>query len=523
MTKYILKRLLHGIFSIVIVILIVMMLIFGLMNRQLIFAQDPVFNKMTGNQETVYKYNRWKEYGYLDYVPYAEYLQSLLDEGKIDENTHKKAVKIGANPKKDSELAKQYIDEFTKLYESKGFKVIRIDAPDTGRRIQRSGNAILFATRDKPLFHRLYTYFARLISIDNIHYAKEDIEDRGLTFTWHDPYYQDGRFAPAVMGNGTQYKYLLYVNNEFPYIHQNLITINLGRSFVVNRGVDVFTTMTKSQGTLAPRTVTYPTGLTERSADDLHSATYQPRSREASRINVERFDDDYTVVNTFKAGKSKLGYSFIIGIIATAIAYGLGIPIGIAMARHKDGLFDKISTVYIVFIIAVPSLAYIILFKALGGKLLKLPTTFDMDSDNLKMYFLPIISLALPSIANLMKWTRRYMIDQMNSDYVKFARAEGFSESQIFRKHVLKNAIIPITHGIPGSILFAMTGAIITERVYVVPGAGNLLTTAINAYDNYVIVGVTLFYATLSVVSLIMGDILMSLVDPRITYTKKAR
>ncbi len=523
MAKYILKRLLHGILSIVIVVLIVMLLIFGLMNRQLIFAEDPVFNKMTGNQEITYKYNRWKEYGYLDYVPFAEYMQSLLQEGKIDEGTYKKAVRIGANPTKDSDIARQYIDEFTKIYKSKGFKVIRVDGADSGRRVKSGSNPLLFATRDKPLINRLFNYFAGLISIDNIHYAKEDIENRGLTFTWHDPFYQDGRFAPAVIGNGTQYKYLLYTNDEFPYIHQNLVTINLGRSFVVNRGVDVFTTMTKSQGTLAPRTVTYPTGLTERSADDLHSATYQPKSREASRINADRFVDDYTVVNTHKAGKSKLGYSFIIGIIATAIAYGLGIPIGIAMARYKDGLFDKLSTIYIVFIIAVPSLAYIFLFKALGGKFLKLPTTFDMDSNNLKMYFLPIISLALPSIANLMKWIRRYMIDQMNSDYVKFARAEGFSESQIFRKHVLKNAIIPITHGIPGSILFAMTGAIITERVYVVPGAGNLLTTAINAYDNYVIVGVTLFYATLSVVSLIMGDILMSLVDPRITYTKKAR
>ena len=87
----------------------------------------------------------------------------------------------------------------------------------------------------------------------------------------------------------------------------------------------------------------------------------------------------------------------------------------------------------------------------------------------------------------------------------------------------MKNAVIPIVHGIPGSILGALTGAIITERVYVVPGAGNLLTEAINRYDNAVIVGVTLFYAVLSVLSVIMGDILMAMVDPRISYTSKAR
>lgn len=115
------------------------------------------------------------------------------------------------------------------------------------------------------------------------------------------------------------------------------------------------------------------------------------------------------------------------------------------------------------------------------------------------------------------------MIDQMNSDYVKFARAGGLSEGEIFTKHVLKNAIIPIVHGIPGSLLGAMTGAIITERVYVVPGVGNLLTTAINQYDNGVIVGMTLFYALLSVVSIILGDLLMSMLDPRISFTTKGR
>ena len=203
--------------------------------------------------------------------------------------------------------------------------------------------------------------------------------------------------------------------------------------------------------------------------------------------------------------------------------------LGVLMALKKDKFIDKLGTFYIVFIMAVPSLGYIFIFRAIGNKL-GLPTTFNMENPTTLMYVLPIISLALPSIANLMKWLRRYMIDQMNSDYVKFARSGGLSEGEIFRKHILKNAIIPLVHGIPGtilgvpsSVLFALTGAIITERVYVVPGAGNLLTKAINMYDNGVIVGVTLFYALLSIVSMILGDILMSLVDPRISFTSKAR
>ena len=115
------------------------------------------------------------------------------------------------------------------------------------------------------------------------------------------------------------------------------------------------------------------------------------------------------------------------------------------------------------------------------------------------------------------------MIDQMNSDYVKFARSGGLTEGEIFRKHVFKNAVIPIVQGIPGSVLGALVGAIVTERVYVVPGAGNLLTEAIGKYDNGVIVGVTLFYALLSVASIILGDVLMSMVDPRISFSTKDR
>ena len=238
---------------------------------------------------------------------------------------------------------------------------------------------------------------------------------------------------------------------------------------------------------------------------------------------VDGYTDDYTNVDTNKNSYSKIGFSFIIGILATILSYAIGVPLGIAMARKKEKLVDKLGTFYIVFIIAVPSLAYIFLFKAIGGSIFKLPTVFDLDSASKLMYILPIISLALPQIGNVMKWLRRYMIDQMNSDYVKFARSGGLTENEIFTKHIFKNAAIPIVQGIPAAVLAALTGAIITERVYSVPGVGNVLTDAINKYDNGVIVGVTLFYAVLTVASLILGDVLMSLVDPRISFSSKDR
>ena len=523
MAKYLFKRILYGAFSIVVVVAIVMIMIYSLMNRDLIFANDTNYTHQSNNAKQVYKYQRWEEYGYLDYVTYADYLLELTSSGVIDEDTRSKVVGIGRTADKDSEDVKKYVEKFTEYYEAKGYTIVRLDAVMMGaKKVADGGQQQLFAYKDIPLLTRLGNYFSYLITVDNIHYVKEDVGERGLTFTLHDPVYGGDKFSPAIIGNGTKHKYLLYFDSQFPYIHQNLFSINLGTSYTVNSGVDVFTTMTQSQGPYVKSTVTYPTGLTESSADDLHTVTYMKNSLASSTVYSARYTDNYTNAATIKSGKSKVGYSFSIGIIAVISAYLLGTPIGIMMARKKDKLIDKIGTLYIIFIIAVPSLAYIFMFKAMGS-MMGFPTNFNMDSPTKLMYVLPIVSLALPSVANLMKWLRRYMIDQMNSDYVKFARAGGLTEGEIFSKHILKNAAIPIIHDIPFSVLGALTGAIITERVYVVPGAGNLLTQAINKYDNGVIVGMTLFYAVLTVVSVILGDILMSLVDPRISFSTKDR
>lgn len=533
MTKYLLKRLLHGLVSVVIVVAIVMLLVYTLMDRELIFANDGTFTKRVNNDREIYKYSQWEKFGYLDYITYNEYLTSLVKSGEITEEICAEAANIATKENEDNPTAKKYAAKFKEYYESKGYTAVRLDAVMvSSKKVASGGKQQLFVYKNTPMIKRMISFFGRIVSVDNIHYVEDDIENRGLTFTFYDPVYntQPGtgevaknKFSPAIIGNGTKYKYLVYFDNKFPFVHQNLITINLGVSISVNRNVDVFQTMTQSQGAYIKSETVYPTGLVEDSAYDLHSATYAyAGAKDTAEIYSDRYVDDYINTNAVKNNHSKLGYSFIIGIISVIMSYFLAVPLGILMARKKDKLVDKIGTLYIVFIIAVPSLAYIFMFKAIGGKL-GLPTSFLMESETKMMYILPIVSLALPSIAGLMKWLRRYMVDQMNSDYVKFARSGGLSEGEIFSGHILKNAAIPIIHGIPASVFGALSGAIITERVYLVPGAGNLLTTAINTYDNGVIVGLTLFYSTLSILSIIFGDILMALVDPRISFSSKAR
>ena len=525
MTKYLINRILRSLVSVVIVVAVVMVMIYSALDRNLIFKQDAQYTKVKENAKIVYCLQQWEKYGYLDYVPFADWMREQLRDGSIDQATYDEAVKLTKTIDTDSELTQQYSALFKEAMEAKGYSVERLDGVTKvkSKKYKEGGEPRLFAYKDIPVGQRLLKYLGGLITIDNIHYVEEDIENRGLTFTWHDPAYGGEKFSPAIMGNGTYNKYLLYFDNQFPYIHQNLIKLNLGLSFSIRQGIDVFTTMTESQGSYAYSTVTYPSGAVSESADNLHTAAYAPGSlANGTPVIKANYVDDYTNVSTYKNGMSKMGYSFVLGIIATVLSYLLAVPMGILMALKKEKLIDKLGTLYIVFITAVPSLAYIFLFKSLGGKF-GLPTTFDMENPTWLMYVLPIISLALPSIANLMKWLRRYMIDQMNSDYVKFARSGGLSEGEIFSKHILKNAIIPVVHGIPSSILFSLTGAIITERVYVVPGVGNMLTKAINAYDNGVIVGMVLFYAVLTVTSIILGDVLMSMMDPRISFTSKAR
>ena len=525
MTKYLINRVLRSLVSIVIVVAVVMVMIYSALDRNLIFAQDAQYSKVQLNSKQIYCLQQWEKYGYVDYVPFADWLKEKMYAGEVDLETYNEAVKLAKTADADSELTQMYAEQFREEMEADGYKVERLDGitKPRSKKYKEGGDPRFYAVKDIPVLQRLGKYLGGLLVVDNIHYAEEEIENRGLTFTWYDPIYGGEKFSPAIMGNGTYNKYLLYCDDQFPYIHQNLLKLNLGLSFSIRKGVDVFTTMTETQGSYAYSMVTYPTGEVVESADNLHSATYVAGSLEnGTPVIKANYVDDYTNVSTYKNGMSKMGYSFVLGIIATILAYLVAIPMGILMALKKEKFIDKLGTVYIVFITAVPSLAYIFLFKSLGGKF-GLPTTFDMENPTWLMYVLPIISLALPSIANLMKWLRRYMIDQMNSDYVKFARSGGLSEGEIFTKHVLKNAIIPVVHGIPSSILFSLTGAIITERVYVVPGVGNMLTKAINAYDNGVIVGMVLFYAVLTVVSIILGDVLMSMMDPRISFTSKAR
>lgn len=230
-------------------------------------------------------------------------------------------------------------------------------------------------------------------------------------------------------------------------------------------------------------------------------------------------------INTIIA--EKIPISLQLGLISLAIALALGLPLGILMARSTRTRFkigDKLGTVFIVLVQAVPAAVYHILIQFAGsqssfGKALGLKMLFEQGSP--VTYILPIISLSIGNIAYYAMWLRRYMVDESNKDYIRLARAKGLPGGVISRRHVFRNAFVPLIQYIPNSILFTLMGSLYVESLYSIPGMGGLLVTAIKRQDNTLVQALVLIYAVISILGLLFGDILMGIADPRISFAKK--
>lgn len=215
----------------------------------------------------------------------------------------------------------------------------------------------------------------------------------------------------------------------------------------------------------------------------------------------------------------KIGFSIKFGLISMAVSLPLGLALGALMARKKGGVADKLGNAYIVFIQAVPNAVYFLFIQLYGSSLLNIGLLYNEES--VKTMILPIISLALPSISNYAMWLRRYMVDETNRDYIKLARAKGVPNTAIWFRHVFRNSVVPIVNLIPASILLTISGSIYVESLYSIPGMGGLLVTAIQKQDNAIVQALIVIFASLSILGLLLGDLLMGLVDPRISFSKK--
>ncbi|HNY74874.1 MAG TPA: ABC transporter permease [Bacilli bacterium] len=214
----------------------------------------------------------------------------------------------------------------------------------------------------------------------------------------------------------------------------------------------------------------------------------------------------------------KMVISFRIGIIAVIVELLLGYPMGIMMAKNKDGIFDKIGKTYIITIDAIPGVAYYYIWMALFAAL-SLPTIYE--AGNFLTYLAPSLTMGFTGMAGIALWVRRFMLDEFNSDYVKFARAKGLSENRIMYTHILRNAIVPLVRSIPAAILGALLGTFYIEKIYGIDGIGGLLVKSESTNDYFVLQGIIVISALISIISYLAGDIVTAVVDPRVSFSKE--
>lgn len=215
----------------------------------------------------------------------------------------------------------------------------------------------------------------------------------------------------------------------------------------------------------------------------------------------------------------KVPVSLKFGIISMVVSLPLGLILGVVMALNKGGIMDKLGNAYIVVIQAVPNAIYFLLIQVYGSELLNCSMLWR-EGQPITMV-LPILTLAMPSIASYGMWLRRYMVDETNKDYIKLARAKGVPNATIWFRHVFRNSIVPMVQTIPGSLLMTISGSIYTESLYSIPGMGGLLVDVIKRQDNTMVQVLVLLFAAMGIIGLLLGDIAMTLVDPRISFTKK--
>ena len=237
-----------------------------------------------------------------------------------------------------------------------------------------------------------------------------------------------------------------------------------------------------------------------------------------------------------------MGVSFAVAFIATIFEFMIAIPLGITAATHQYSLRDYIVTILVMVGISLPSFFFgnilrdvlslepRAFFKDMGWDItwlypsgLTLETVdktniFEVLADYLLHLFIPILTIVILSIGARMRMTRTNMLEVLNADYIRTARAKGLKEKAVIYKHAFRNTLIPIVTSLAGLLPSLFSGAIITEQVFDLPGIGHIALDAMNRGDIPFIMGYNMFLALLSVIGVLLADLMYAVVDPRVKF-----
>jgi peptide/nickel transport system permease protein len=235
-----------------------------------------------------------------------------------------------------------------------------------------------------------------------------------------------------------------------------------------------------------------------------------------SRVDVDRLILQRLPTTLFVLGSAQL------------LALLVALPVGILSARRPYSVFDQIATTFAFVGFSLPTFFTGLLFILLFSIYLDwLPFIYRADIqetglrwvwENLKQGIMPIAVLGLFQGAQLTRFVRSSVLDVIQLDYIRTARAKGLAERVTLAKHVVRNALIPVVTLLAIQVPQVFTGAVVTEQIFRVPGIGSLLIASILANDTPVIMAVTFVYAALVVLFALVADVLYGWLDPRISY-----
>ena len=222
----------------------------------------------------------------------------------------------------------------------------------------------------------------------------------------------------------------------------------------------------------------------------------------------------------------KFPLSASIGVVALLWAIAVGIPLGCLAAYNRGKWIDSLLRVICTLGVSMPGFVVatflLMLFCNDGGpfKFLGINVIFNPTEDGWLAYLMPCLALGLYPMCYIARLTRSSMLDALGQDYIKTARAKGLMTPKIIFKHALRNAVIPVITYLGPLTAFTLVGGFVVETVYTIPGLGRYLVQSVQNRDYFIIMGTTIFLATLVVIMNLVVDILYRVVDPRIDLTK---
>lgn len=203
-----------------------------------------------------------------------------------------------------------------------------------------------------------------------------------------------------------------------------------------------------------------------------------------------------------------------LGGVATLIVLFAGIPAGIISALYQNKLPDYIVTILATVGVAVPSFVVATLYIYIFSEKLDLMPAYGLEE--FRSYIGPALALAGFSLAFVARLSRSSLLEVMQQDYIRTARAKGLSEGNVIFKHALKNSLIPVVTYMGPTIASILTGSFVVERIFAIPGMGKLFVESVGNRDYTMIMGTTIFYAAFAIIMIFLVDIAYGIIDPRI-------